>query len=149
GASLVATVLGLGLVLGFFFHAMLNTIACIFLGPLKLRTRAFAGTLLAIMVAVYSLYFYQGFLKWEELRTLRAKYPFISLSNRLAFEKSTSANTAVAPQPVQLASNVAVHLNEQDQSQRVSHFSRDAALQQLHENYQDEFANAAGFGLSR
>jgi hypothetical protein len=44
---------------------------------------------------------------------------------------------------------VATHLSVQDQSQVASYFSRDGALQQLHENYQDEFVRAAGFGFSR
>ncbi len=44
----------------FFFHAVLNAMACLILTPFKPRLRTFALVLAALMVAVYGFAFYQA-----------------------------------------------------------------------------------------
>lgn len=151
GAAFVGALIGLVLVLGvvvFFFHAVVNAIACMVLAPFKPRLRTFAGTLIAIMIAVYGYSFYLGFEKSEELRLLRAKYPFVSLTDRLSFEKPSEQNASQALSTDDPSSTVVAHLLSQD-AEQTSRGWRTDALRELHTDYQRDFVRAAGFGFSR
>ncbi len=102
------------------------------------------------MLAIYSFSFYSGYSELEHMRDLQQKYPFISLANRLTFERPP-VGSEDANNPPSLSVQVATNLNAQEQTfqSRMSSFSRAGALQELHENYQAEFSRAAGFGNMR
>ena len=135
----------------FFFHALLNGIACLVLAVFQPRPRVFAIVLAGAMAIVYGFAFSQGAAKLSELRDLRARYPFKSLTSRLAFERSDDSQDPFSSDVINLSPMVASNLQKQElsQSQFQRYFSRTEALRELHEDSSAEFARAAGFGFMR
>ncbi len=154
-AFIVASV---GAVAGFFFvlgllvyfgHAALNLVLCGILCVANLRLRTFAISLVALMVAVYGFAFSQGATAMHEIRALQATYPFVSLRERLAFERPSAEDKSPKSDPIQLSPAVATNLDDQDKSFEHTFYSRSGALRELHEQSYLEFTRAAGFGNIR
>jgi hypothetical protein len=143
-------VLAIGLLV-FFFHALLNGLACLVLPVFRPRTRVFVIALAGVMAIVYGFAFSQGAAKLSELRDLRVRYAFESLSSRLAFERSDDSQDPFSSDVINLSPTVASNLQKQDLSQSPlrHYFSRAEALRDLHEDSSAEFARAAGFGFMR
>ena len=134
----------------FFFHAVLNAIACIVVIPFSPRPRTLAIALAGVMVAIYGFLFWEGAAKMQEIRALQAQYPFASLSKRLAFEREPKSSSPITPTPIQLNAEVSSNLDAQDKLQdERGYYARAWSLRALHEDYQQEFIRAAGFGISR
>jgi hypothetical protein len=132
----------------YFFHAALTVTACLILCALGLPTRTFAITLTAVMVAVYGYAFAQGALASRDIRELKAKYPFKSLRDRLAFEQNNTSSGA-SIEPIELSPAITKNLDDQDDFEQYHFYSRSGALRELHEASYREFARAAGFGFMR
>jgi hypothetical protein len=133
----------------FVSQAVLTAIVCVPLIALKVSSRNFAIVLAAVMVVVYGVAFWQGADASREMRALRSQYPFASLEGRLAFEREAQSESAPTINPPSLSDAVVRNLDEQDDDQHVSYFSRAAALHVIHDATYRDFARAAGFGSAR
>jgi hypothetical protein len=133
----------------FFFHALLNLIFCVPLMLLKPRQTVFAYTLLVPMAVVYGLSFKQGAAEVQRLQALKARFPFESLSSRLAFEKQNLPPNGKSMDPIHLNTIVTTDLYEQDDYYERRYYGRARGLRELHENARFHFARAAGFGFAR
>jgi hypothetical protein len=152
--SFVGVFLGFGLAMVFLtfgIHAFFNCLACLVLAIARVRTKTFAIGLSLIMFAVYGFAIYSGIDEMRDLFALKRRFPFESLSSRLAFENRSAVTEPTPDQPIQLVSAVATNLDEQDKrfDTQYRYASHTWALQQLHENTAEQFARAAGFGLMR
>ena len=103
----------------------------------------------------------------NRLQTLRDRYPFVAVNERLAYEgtyppiavvNEDTAATAAAPKargtpatPLILASHVedALLISEQTDEGQRGYRSRTHALERLHDEQADRFAVAQGFGVGR
>jgi hypothetical protein len=148
GGVFAGFVLLLGFIV-FFFHAVINAVACIPLAALKVAPRTFALVLVGIMVAIYGFAFSQGVAALRKTSELRQRYPLVSLEKRLAYERRPESNKEQTADPQQLSHAVATNLDRQDQTQQAGYFSRSGALHELHAAAYSAFANAAGFGNMR
>jgi hypothetical protein len=152
--SFVGLFFGFGLAMVFLtfgVHAFFNCLACMVLAIARVRTKTFAVGLCLTMFAVYGFAISSGFDEMRELSALKMRFPFESLSDRLAFEDESPSAKPSTDQPIHLVSAVANNLDEQDKrlDSRYRYASRTWALQQLHEHTAEQFSRAAGFGLMR
>jgi hypothetical protein len=147
-AVIVGFVLAIA-VLVFFFHAVLNAIACLLLAPFKPRRQVVVAVLTGVMAVVYALSFSQGVAKHYELQSLRIKYPFESITPRLAFERNRDPGSSATVDTDKLSPTIVGNLDAQDSMYGRRYYSRPEALRQLHEDSSAEFARAAGFGFMR
>jgi hypothetical protein len=130
----------------FFLHAFLNVLLCVVLVAFKPSRRVFALATVALMIGLYGFVFAQGAAKLRELQAAKDRFPFVSLAERLSFEREPSN---VETSPAALTRDVDGRLVDQDDRQESRFNRRVWALRELHENTYRHFARAAGFGVGR
>jgi hypothetical protein len=147
-----------GLVVGFFFtfvaftigvHAFINLPVCLVLALTGVRPRRFVSVLVIVMFAAYALALYPGIVAARNLARIKANTPFVSLVDRLAFENSPTSAAATTIESIPLTPAVVKRLDDQDGRLYRRRHDRAWALEQLHEQTAQQFARAAGFGISR
>jgi hypothetical protein len=147
-----------GLVVGFFFtfvaftigvHALINLPVCLVLALAGVQPRRVASVLVITMFAAYALALYPGIVAARNLARIKANTPFVSLVDRLAFENSPTPAAATTIEPIPLTPAVVKRLDDQDDRLDGRRYGRAWALEQLHERTAQQFARAAGFGISR
>jgi hypothetical protein len=103
-----------------------------------------------LAIAVYGWFIWSGIETIQELATLKLKYPFVALEERLAFERNALTATSRANVQPALTPAVQTQLDELDDFlERRQYYSRAWSLQALHEDSYYQFARAAGFGVAR
>ncbi|MGE3242298.1 MAG: hypothetical protein AB7I57_14580 [Pirellulales bacterium] len=133
-----------------FAHAFFNCVASIGLAICRVRTKTFLLGLAFTAAGLYALAIGNSMERIQALTALRAKYPFQSLEQRLAFERDLSHRAAATNQPIVLTPAVEQRLGEfEERRGHFAYFDRAWSLQELHEYATLQFARAAGFGIAR
>jgi hypothetical protein len=151
--ALMFVVAGSGLIIGsliesgpLFINSVFNLVACAICAAIKARGKTMSYALIVSMVAAYGIVFCAGYREYENLNTMLAKYPFVSLEPRLAFERRQPLKDAtIVEQPL----SKEVLANLEDFEDRNEYVFRALMLHRLHDNTYHQFAIAAGFGNSR
>jgi hypothetical protein len=152
GLAVAGAFVGLPLAMAFivfFVHAFLNAVLCLVFLPFPRWPRVYAVALILLVAGVYGQFVFHAVEVHREFVALRAANPLVSLRSRLAFEQSSPAADATPVAPPQLTPAVVEKLNALDEFQESRYFRRAWSLEQLHENFHQQFARATGFGISR
>jgi hypothetical protein len=150
--AIIGAVMGFPLaifLLAFFAHAVFNAILCIPLAIVRPPRTMFSAAVVGLMVVVYGFIFAEGAAELRRLQAIKLQYPLKSLASRLEFEKQRRQRNDGPRPALQLAANVALQLDDQDDRQDMFRYRRAWALRELHENTYRHFEQAAGFGVSR
>jgi len=139
------------IVMVFFGHAFFNAVACLLLAPCKLRRKNYARVLIAVGVGFYAITLWHGAARVRELLAYKAKFPVVSLEERLAFEKDDLSRHDSTAGAVPLSPAILANLSQQEEfvHGELGYGSRSWALRELHENIHQQFVGAAGFGIAR
>jgi hypothetical protein len=164
----VCAVPGAFLMLGFVFQVpvllptfLLNALLVLVAGgvcaALKTTVRSFIAWSLAVSVISYGVGSAASFFWWKELLELRDRYPYQSLTNRLAYEeKQREAPVAVRSILISAQGSARDDKTKDDLTVMEERLDEDGlgrirvrALALLHEHFVEEFIDSPGFGVTR
>jgi hypothetical protein len=152
GAALVAAIVGTGaagLAIWFFPVLFLNGIlACLAVAACAVFKASPRYVLLSAIIATIAAYWSLSSSSRSRLQRreeMRAEFPLVSLSDRLAYERQPDEDSN--HNPPQLGRKVETELYNQERI-RVDDLRR-AQLEFLHDRKYDEFVRAGGFGFRR
>lgn len=113
-----------------------------------IRLRPIAVVPVSVAVMAFSYYTLYPTAGMKRLADLRARYPMVSVSDRLHYEtrKAAAAKAPAAAIPL-LSEKVAARLERFESADEYS--KRNRVLEQLHDRAWNEFAAASGFGSMR
>jgi hypothetical protein len=137
----------------FLLNALLVLVAGGVCALLKTTVRSFVASSLAVTVLSYGVGLAASSFWWKELLDLRERYPYQSLTNRLAYEKQREM--AVAVPVISLQGNTQDGKTKddlaviEDQLDNGLGRLRMQALERLHEHFVEEFIDSPGFGVTR
>jgi hypothetical protein len=140
----------------FMLNALLVLVAGGVCACLKTTVRSFVAGAVAVTALSYGVGLAASCFWWKELLDLRDRYPYQSLTNRLAYEeKQRETPLAVRPAAISLQGDAHDGRTEDDLAVMEDQLDdglgrlRVWALEQLHEHFVAEFIDSPGFGVTR
>jgi hypothetical protein len=139
-------------------NALLVMLAGFVCAGLKTSVKSFVVWAVAVTALSYSVGSGISFLTWRELQELRDRYPYESLTDRLAYEVRPSEARAVVQLNAGTSADGGKHenvtLRRIDPDEMLGRWDlsdrfRGPALERLHEHFVEEFIASPGFGIAR
>lgn len=158
-SAVLTTVSGLFVCLAFPAFSLQAALTFVFLLvciPFRHKPRVIRFAPIAAMAASYGFFLWQAVADVQNVAQLRAKYPLVSVADRLAYETritDIAAPSEAGSGPLALSSVVEQRLAEREDRRTRTELpwrhNRRTMLASLHTRKADEFAIAQGFGRGR